>query len=237
MKQDKKLMLKMSLLFLIVFVVFGVIIVNDKLYFYYLPKIEKKLNKYIENNYKDEKYYFSIGKAKYKNGKYYLKVSSTENKDLYFYIYYNNKKISNTYRQDYKKGNTLLKTLEKKEQSLITKKINTKVKVNFTTTLDNYSKKIRRKIISEDNIEKLKILKITFTKDFDKLDEKSLENELININNTLKKNNIYPKYINVKVNTKTSPKNQIEIKNITPKSIENSSFKEEISDIINKKKK
>ena len=69
MKQDKKLMLKMSLLFLMVFVVFGVIIVNDKLYFYYLPKIEKKLNKYIENNYKDEKYYFNIGKAKYKNGK------------------------------------------------------------------------------------------------------------------------------------------------------------------------
>ena len=65
MKQDKKLMLKMSLLFLIVFVVFGVIIVNDKLYFYYLPKIEKKLNKYIENNYKDEKYYIAIYNDKY----------------------------------------------------------------------------------------------------------------------------------------------------------------------------
>ena len=62
MRQDKKLILGMALLFFITFVTLGTLVVTEKLAPFYTDKIEKKFINYINKNYKDEKANFKIGK-------------------------------------------------------------------------------------------------------------------------------------------------------------------------------
>ena len=47
MNEQQKLTLKMALLFLVVFVFFGVIIVKEKFDILFIPKVEKKFDTYL----------------------------------------------------------------------------------------------------------------------------------------------------------------------------------------------
>ena len=76
MKQDKKLILGMALLFLITFVSFGTIVVTEKLAPFFTDKIKTKFETYIEKNYKDDKNNLTIGKITYKNQQYKAKISN-----------------------------------------------------------------------------------------------------------------------------------------------------------------
>ena len=98
MRQDKKLILGMALLFFITFVTLGTLVVTEKLAPFYTDKIEKKFINYINKNYKDEKENFKIGKITYKATVYKVKVTNKNNKDLYFTMTYQNKKIKSTYK-------------------------------------------------------------------------------------------------------------------------------------------
>ena len=54
MKEQNKLTLQMSLLFFVVFVFFGVVIVNEKLSPLKIPRVTQKLEVYLKDNYEDE---------------------------------------------------------------------------------------------------------------------------------------------------------------------------------------
>ena len=102
MKEQRKLTIGMTIFTFIVFISFGVILLNEKSAPYFAPRIEKKLINYINQKYKNELDNFNIGKTKYTKTKYELKVESKENKNLYFIVTYYNKKITDTYKSDYK---------------------------------------------------------------------------------------------------------------------------------------
>ena len=84
MRQDKKLMLGMTILFLITFIFFGTLVTTEKLAPYYTNKIKERFENYIKENYKEENNNLKIGKITYKNQQYKAKVSNKNNKDLYF---------------------------------------------------------------------------------------------------------------------------------------------------------
>ena len=86
MKEQKKLTLGMAIFTFIIFVAFGVVILNEKSAPYFIPRIEKKLLTYIDEKYKDEKEDFTISKTKYEKTKYQLKITNKKNKNLYFTI-------------------------------------------------------------------------------------------------------------------------------------------------------
>ena len=112
MRQDKKLMLGMTILFLITFIFFGTLITTEKLAPYYTDKIKERFENYIKENYKEENNNLKIGIITYKNQQYKAKVSNKNNKDLYFTITYQNKEIKDTYKKDYLEGKTLLNELK-----------------------------------------------------------------------------------------------------------------------------
>ena len=56
MNEQQKLTIKMALLFLIVFVFFGVIIVKEKFEVLFIPKVEKIFNTYLKDNYESLNY-------------------------------------------------------------------------------------------------------------------------------------------------------------------------------------
>ena len=59
------------------------------------PKINKKLNDYVEKNYKEIKDGIIVKDTKYieKDSTYRKKVVNKKNKNLYFYVNYKNKKM------------------------------------------------------------------------------------------------------------------------------------------------
>ena len=126
MKEQKKLTLGMAIFTFIIFVSFGVIILNEKSAPYFAPKIEKKLIDYLKTEYKDEYNDFDIGTTIYSKTKYNLKVTAKKNKNLYFNIFYDNKKITDTYEKDYKQGKTLLNSITKKIEDELKNKYNFK---------------------------------------------------------------------------------------------------------------
>ena len=65
MNYKNKLILEMGIFFIIVFGIFTYIVLNEKKHVILLPKVEEKLNKYIDNNYSKEKINLDIGKTKY----------------------------------------------------------------------------------------------------------------------------------------------------------------------------
>ena len=109
MKEQKKLEMQMFLLFIIVFIFFGTITLTIKLGGFMTPKIDKKLNNYVEKNYKEIKNDITIENTKYieKDSTYRKKIINKKNKDLYFYVNYKNKKIKSTYKKDYQEASTL----------------------------------------------------------------------------------------------------------------------------------
>ena len=136
MKEQKKLTLGMAIFTFIIFVSFGVIILNEKSAPYFAPKIEKKILEYLKTEYKEEYNDFDIGTTIYSKTKYNLKVTSKKNKNLYFKIFYNNKKITDTYKEDYKQGKTLLNSITEKVEKQLKNKYNQEFNIIMSKSLD-----------------------------------------------------------------------------------------------------
>ena len=65
MKKEKKLLLARNIFTFIIVILFTIIIVREKKETLFLPKIENKINNYIEENYPKED--LKLGKITYKN--------------------------------------------------------------------------------------------------------------------------------------------------------------------------
>lgn len=227
MNKQKKLSLERGIFVFIVFVLLGVIVVTEKFGSIMIPKVTKKINTYIENNYKDLN--LKTNEITYKNTTYTMKVESKENKNHYFYINYYNRKITDTYKKDYIEGKNLLKHIKKVLKKEINTKTNTNCDIEITSTLDKYTDIVKEKIIKEDNLLELKFYIIKKELVIDKWDEETITNKINNFLDNF--NNITPKSYTITITNKNDITESIEIKNIKEKI-----SKEIINDIINDEK-
>ena len=194
MNSKKSLIYGQALIFLIIFVSFGVIIINEKGQFLFSKKINEKINTYLKENYTDLNSSINKSELNYINTTYKMKITSKKNKNLYFYLTYKNGKITDTYKEDYLEGKSLLNNLNNKMTKEINSKTKDTYKINFISTLDNYNSQVQDKIINENNLLNLKFYYIEKEITINSFDSYTITNEIIkNINNLLS-NNITPKY-------------------------------------------
>lgn len=228
MRQDKKLILGMALLFFITFVTLGTLVVTEKLAPFYTDKIEKKFINYINKNYKDEKENFKIGKITYIATVYKVKVTNKNNKDLYFTMTYQNKKIKSTYKKDYLEGKTLLNKTKTNLEKKIKKNLNIDAKITFPLTLNKYIDSIKEDIINNENTNIYNI-------EYEITNKLSLEeipyitNEISKITTSLNDLNITPNYttISIKGNNKS-----LTLKNLTNKTLQSNYLNQIITNIL-----
>ena len=227
MRQDKKLMLGMAILFLITFIFFGTLVTTEKLAPYYTNKIKERFENYIKENYKDENNNLKIGKISYKNQQYKAKVSNRNNKDLYFTITYQNKEIKDTYKKDYLEGKTLLNKLEKNLEEKIKENTNQSVSISIPLPLNEYTNKIQENLIN-NNLENTKIYDIEFTINSN-IETTDIVNKMEEIVTELSSMNIYPNHYNITIKNK---KSKLTINSLTNNTIEKTTLTQIISDII-----
>ena len=183
MSEKNKLILQMGIFFILVVATFTYIVINEKKYVILTPKIEKRLNEYIDKNYKEEKNNLNISKLKYikDEDKYQIKLTNKENKNLYFYITYKKKKITNTYKKDYLEGKSLYDNFE---QEYIKNMELENAKLSFSKKLNNYPKTIYKKILTED-LKKLSLYSVSSELVVDNSKQKTI---IETINNFYQKN-------------------------------------------------
>lgn len=209
---------------------------NEKLAPLNEKKIDKRLNTYIQKNYKEIINEVNIKKTKYEKTKYTKKIINKKNKKLYFYLYYSNKKIKSTYENDYIKGEKFLNYIENTISKNIKKKTNINYEIKIKTTYNKFNDYTKEKLLQEKNLESLSIY--TLKEDFiiEEFNTNEIYNKIMKLNNNLEKNNIFPKNYNITFILKKNPTKSIEINNLTSDLIKNNDLKSIINDIINKEK-
>lgn len=232
MKKQKQLVLARAVFTLIIFVAFGLIIINEKASSILIPKIQKKLDSYITQNYSDLQQTIQTNSIQYKNNIYKMKVSSKDNKNHYFYITYSNKKIQDSYQKDYVEGQNILNHIQKKLQKEIEEITTTKCQINITSTLNNYTSAVQERIIKEDNLLQLKFFTISKELYLESFDTIEIDNQIKEIIKQYKEKSITPKSYTITIINKKDITKAIEISNITEDFINNLSSKQIIDAII-----
>lgn len=231
MNEGKKLTLQMAFFFLVVFVLFGTIIIKEKQNILFLPKIENSITNYISENYTElelEKETISE-----KNDIFSMKVKNPKNKNHYFYITYSNKKISDTYKTDYLEGKTLLTHLSNKLEKDIENKTNKKYEVTFDNTLNNYSEKVQAQLL-EENISSLKIY--TVAKEIvTEWNQPTILNKITDIMTTPENEAFTPKNYTITITNIDDITQSVKITNLKSSLIKNDNLSIIINDIINNK--
>ena len=231
MKEQKKLTISMSIFTFIIFVAFGTIIVTEKTSPLFIPKIEKKLTEYLNKEYPEIKDELKIENTKYKNTIYTMKVTSKKNKNLSFNINYSNKKISDTYENDYLKGKTFLKHINKNIQKEIKQKTKKNYKTEINTNLNEFTTSISDKILKEENLSNLRIYTLEKNIYIQNFTPQILSSEIINSIKELESQEITPRTYTFIINDKDNK--TLKITNFTYKTIENNQYNQIINDIIN----
>ncbi len=232
MKKQKRLTIYMAIFSFFLFICFGIIIVTEKLAPYFVPKIDEKLNTYLEKNYSEKLAEWSIKKTVYKNTIYQMKVTSKENKNLYFTVKYQNKKISDTYQEDYIEGKTLLTTLSNNLEKKLEEKYKDSYHIKTLSTWNNYNKTTQEKILKNNTIEDVPI----YTLEKEIVTEWTAENmveSILTLHKTLKKDNITPKNYNLTITDKAKVKNSIKIVNLSSSIVESTQLTKILNDILN----
>lgn len=233
MKQQQKLTLLMALFFLITFVSFGTIVLNEKKEEIFLPRIENKLMTYLKENYTS----FANNKTtiQYKNDEYVMTVESEENKNLYFTIKYKNKEIIDTYKENYIEGKSYLTYLEKQIKKEIESITHKNYKVTILTTLDSMTSKIKERVITENKILSLKIYNLETEIPIETWNTQTITNEIEQLITNNKKYNIIPKNYTITITNKNDLYQSIQITNITENLLQNNGLEQVIDSIINNK--
>ena len=235
MQKQKHLLFARNVFLFIIFVIFGVIIVTEKSAGILTPKIQEEMDAYIENNYSSITNSINKKDAKYNKTIYKRKIVSKENKNHYFYIIYKNKKIKDTYKEDYLEGKNLLNHIKKTLEKEITNTTNLNTKVKINTTLNNYTKSVQERIIKEDNLKELKFYTIEKEIIIDNWNSKDITEE---IHNTIAKyynNKITPRSYTITITNKKDITESIRISNLTENFLINTSKEQIIDDIIKDK--
>ena len=232
MNEGKKLTIQMALFFLVIFVVFGTIVIKEKQNIIFLPKIENSISKYMNDTYQD----LSLEKDKVteENNVFTMKVKNIKNKNHYFYIKYSNKKITDTYKTDYLEGKTILKHLSTKLEKDIYKETNISYKVSFDNKFNNYSEKVQ-KLLLEENIKTLKVY--TIEKEITTSWEiNNITKTISDTMTTLEKKQFTPKNYTFIITNEKDITQSIKINNLKSSLINENKLQIIISDIINNNK-
>lgn len=235
MENYKKLNIARGIFTFIIFVIFGIIICTEKGGDYLIPKVNKKLNEYLTTNYSNIINDVSKEETTYKDRKFTMKIYDKKNKNHYFYITYDNGKITDTYKEDYQEGKSLLKEITSNLEQDIYKKTKVNVKVNILSSLDKYTSKVQQLILKENDLSKIKIYTISLNID---LKPWNKTNAAIVITNTLNKfieKEINPKSYTITINNLDDITETIEIYNITNEFVNNEDKEQILSDIIKNK--
>lgn len=220
----------MALFFLIVFVVFGTIIIKEKSTTLFLPKIKNSINDYITEKYSSlelQKEDINI-----ENNTYTMKVMNTKNKNHYFLIKYTNKEITDTYKEDYIEGKTLITHLNQVIEQTIYIKTNNKYTVKINNTYDKFSDKVKELLLKEENLEQLKIYTIE-TEITTSWDINTIINTITSTMTTLDNKNITPKNYTITITDQNDITKSVKISNLTINHIKNNNLPIIINDIIN----
>ncbi len=228
MNKQTKLIYTRALFFLLFFIIFGLIIINEKKEVLIYPRIKNKIEIYLKENYHEN---FNIEKIKYQNSKFTAKVTSKSNKNHYFYITYSKRKIEDTYKNDYLKGKTLLKSTEKEIQKSIEDLTKTKYNIEINSSLTDFTKLVKDKILKEENLISLKIYIIKKEIMINKWNSEEITKSIISIINNLSSKKINPKSYKIIITNKNDITESIEISNLT-ESFLNNPYKEIIIDDI-----
>jgi hypothetical protein len=236
MDKYKKLNIARSIFAFIIFVAFGIIICTEKGGDLLIPKVKEKLNEYITTNYHSIINDINQEEITYKDKTFTMKIYDKTNINHYFYITYNNGKITDTYKEDYIQGKSLLNEIQKNLEKEIYNKTKIESKVNILSTLDKYTSRVQESILKGNNLERLKFYTLSINIDLKTWDETNASKVITDTLNTYIKHNINPKSYTITINNLNEITESIEIYNIDNDFI-NNEYKEQIlSDIINNKK-
>ena len=216
-----------------IIVAFGLIIINEKKDELLKNKIEKRINNYLETNFSNLDLNKDI--LKYKNKSYKLKVISKKNNNHYFYIIYKDKEITDTYKQDYEEGNTLLKNKTNEIKKEIKEETSIECDVLPTNKLNEYNTLIQEKLLNNE-IDNLKYYYIKKELIIDNWNEEEITKEIINLITTISNNDFTPKYYNITIINNNDITQSIEINNITEDFINNTENIQIIKNIISNNK-
>ena len=233
MKKEKRLLFARSIFVFFIIIIFTIIIINEKGGELFLPKVEKKFNDYLKNNYASLTDSISINNITYKNKNYKTKIAFKENEHLYFYLYYSNHQIKDTYQKDYVEGKSLLSHIKKELQHNIKDKTNINCNIIILTTLNNYTEQVKKRIISENNLTQLKFYTIEKEIVIKSWDSKTITKEISNLIETFKRRNITPKAYNITITNHQDITNSIIIENLTEQFTTNIQNEQIINDILN----
>lgn len=231
MNEGKKLTIQMALFFLIIFVLFGTIVIKEKQNILFLPKIENSIMNYISENYNE----LNLKKVNVteKNNIFSMKVMNPQNKNHYFYINYSNKKISDTFKSDYLEGKTLLTHLSNKLEKEIEETTKKKYEITFDNTLNNYSDKVQEQLLKED-ISTLKIY--TVEKEIaTSWDKETIIKNITNTMTTLENGNFTPKNYTIIITNIDDITKSVKITNLKSTLLKNDNLSIIINDIIDDK--
>lgn len=230
----RKLKIQYTIFVMLICIAFGSIVLTEKLRPIRNDDIDKKLQVYIEENYKDLKD-ITTEDTYYANLKYNKKVMNKNNENYYFMIYYEKRKITDTYKKDYVEGNKFLRHIEKAINTQINEKVKGNYEITINTKLNKFNDEIKEKIIKEENLKSLKIynLEIKFKS---VIEEQNIINLIIGKVDKLEKNNVYPKTYSIVLTDKEDNTKSIKITGLTSEIIKSESFNSIISDIINDNK-
>lgn len=223
-----------AIFFLIVFVSFGLIIMNEKGGTLFSTKIKEKINTYIEENYSDIKNSINQSNINYKNTEYKMKITSKENKNLYFYIIYKKGNIKDTYKEDYLQGKSLINHLQNNLNKQIKEQTNEEYTVKIDKNLDDFNSKLKEIIINEDDLLSIKFYTLEKDIEVNNWDYQTITNEIIKYIDKNNKLNITPKsYKFTLINNKDITTSLI-ISNITNEFVNNPYSSQIIYSILTK---
>ena len=232
MRQDKKLILGMALLFFITFVSLGTLVITEKLAPFYTDRIQTKIEDYIQENYEEEKENLELGKIAYKTPTYKVKVSNKKNSNLYFTITYENNEIKDTYKTDYLEGKTLLSSIEKELEEKIEKELNLDTTITFPLTLDQYTNQIRKNIIN-NKLENINIYNIELSIN-GQITQNNINGLVTNIENNITKIkglNINPNYYTINITSKRQGRT-LTIEDLTDNTLQSETLAQVITYIL-----
>ncbi len=230
MNKQTKLVLERSIFFTFVFVCFGLIIINEKQDLFITKRVEKKLNDYIEKKY--NKLNLEKSPIKYKNTTFTIKLSSKDNINYFFYVKYSSKKITDTYKEDYVKGKSFLKYIEKKLNKEITKNTSTQCKISINTSFDKMRDIIKERLLNEEDLIHLKIYTIEKDLMIENWNSTEISNTINNLIYKFNEKNITPKSFQIRLTNKEDITESIIIKNIKNNFISIQNNEQIIKDIL-----
>lgn len=236
MNKYKKLNIARGIFAFIIFVAFGIIICTEKGGDFLIPKVQEKLNEYLTTNYTNIINDTIQEEIIYKDRTFTMKIYDKKNKNHYFYVKYDNGKITDTYQEDYIKGQNILNEIKNNLEQEIYNKTKIKVKVEILSSLDKYTSKVQELILKKQNLLNVKIYSLAISIDLKPWNGENASIVITNTLNTFIENNINPKSYTITINNLDEITDTIEIYNINNEFVNNKYKKEILDDIIKNKK-